>query len=83
MPIQKFGSLNEAGKPRRLRPGTSEYSSALRSVLWIAAQLAPPCPFPPGVYKHRSIEEAQAQWKSSTMLSRGKRSAPSTSTLSP
>jgi hypothetical protein len=62
MPIQKFRSAADASKsPVRLRPGTKEHSLALRAVFSIAALLSPPRRFPPGVYKYRSITEAQAQ----------------------
>jgi hypothetical protein len=63
MPIQKFRSLLEAHKALRVRPGTAEHSRALRSVFWMAARFAPERRPPPGVFKYRSIEEAQAQRK--------------------
>jgi len=63
MPVQKFRSLLEAGKKKRFQPGTAEFSNALRSVFWMAARFAPPQKLPPGVYKFRSIEQAQAQKK--------------------
>ena len=63
MPIQKFRSLLEASRALRVRPGTAEHSRALRSVFWMAAQFAPERQLPPGVFKFRSIEEAQAQRK--------------------
>jgi hypothetical protein len=38
-----------------------EFSRALRSVFRLAELFAPPQKFPPGVFKFRSIEQAQAQ----------------------
>lgn len=69
MPIRKFRSLSEADKIKRFRPGTEEFSHALRSVFGMAAILAPHRLAPPGVFKFRSIEEAQdwnKSWKRPT-----------------
>ena len=63
MPIQKFRSLADARKALHFRAGTPEHFRAVRSVFWLAARLAPQRSYPPGVYKFRSIEEAQAQRK--------------------
>jgi hypothetical protein len=63
MPVQKFSSLLEIGKRKKLQPGTSEFSNAVRSVFWMAARLAPSRTPPPGVYKFRDMEQAQAQKK--------------------
>jgi hypothetical protein len=62
MPVRKFRSVADASKsPVRLRPGTKEHSLALRAVFSIAAQLSSPRRFPPGVYRYRSVGDAQAQ----------------------
>jgi hypothetical protein len=61
MPIRKFHTLAEAGRPVRLEPGTEAFSRALHSVFRLAARFAPSQTFPPEVYKFRSIEQAQAQ----------------------
>ena len=64
MPIQKFRSLTEARHALRIHAGTAEHSRALRAVFWMASHFAPPRKISPGVYKFRSIEEAQAHRKS-------------------
>jgi hypothetical protein len=61
MPVRKFRTLDEAGRPQRYQPGTEEFSRALRSVFRLAELFAPPQKCPPGVFKFRSIEQAQAQ----------------------
>jgi hypothetical protein len=61
MPIRKFRTLAEAGRARRIQPGTEEFSRALRVVFQLSDRFASSQKFPPGVYKFRSIEEAQAQ----------------------
>ena len=63
MPIEKFRSLDAIHQAVRIRTGTEEHSRALRSVFWMA-RLSPEQRFPPGVYKYRSLEEAQAQRQS-------------------
>lgn len=61
MPIRKFRSIAEAGVPELIQPGTKEFSRALSNVFRLAARLAPTAKPPCGVYKFRSIEEAQTQ----------------------
>ena len=63
MPVRKFPSLAEAEQAKRILPGSVEFSRAVRAVFWIAATLSPMRNAPPGVYKFRSLEEAQAQKK--------------------
>lgn len=63
MPVRKYRSLSEAGRPERLQPGTAAFSRALRCVFRMAAFFAPATKLPPGVHKFRSIEEAQAAKK--------------------
>lgn len=63
MPLRKFRSLDDAGRPERLQPGTEQFSRALRNVFGLAARFAPAPQFPPGVFKFRSIEQAQEQKK--------------------
>lgn len=63
MPVRKFRSLSEAKQAKRILPGSVEFSRALRSVFWIAATFAPVQKAPPGVYKFRSLEEAQTRKK--------------------
>jgi hypothetical protein len=64
MPIQKFHSISEAGQPKWLQPGTTEFSRALRAVFWIADKFSPRRPRRPGVFKFRDNDEACA-WKKS------------------
>jgi len=61
MPIQKFNSISEIGKRKRLQPGTLEFRNAIRSVFWMAQRFAPPQNLPPGVHKFRDIVQAQKQ----------------------
>ena len=63
MPIRKFHSLEEARRALWVRPGTPEHSRALRSVFWLAARFCPAPQVPPGVFKYRTLEEAQAHKK--------------------
>jgi hypothetical protein len=64
MPIQKFRSVGAIQSVERFSPGTKEHNRALRAVFWMAAKLSPNQQYPPGVYKYRSLEEAQAQKRS-------------------
>jgi hypothetical protein len=66
MPILKFRTLEEAGRPVKLEPGTEEFSRALYNVFQLAELFGPPQSFPPGVFKFQSIEQAQAQRKAWT-----------------
>lgn len=59
MPIRKFRSIEEMPEYTWLEPGSPELMRAIASV-WDFAERAFPRHFPPGVYKHRSIEEAKA-----------------------
>ena len=61
MPVEKFYSLSDIGKRKRLQPGTPEFHNALRSVFWMAQRFAPPQNLPPGVHEFRDIEQSQAQ----------------------
>jgi len=61
MPVRRFRSIEEARKALRLKPGSGEHFLAVRSVFGIASVLSPPSRLPPGVYRFRSIEEAQNQ----------------------
>lgn len=61
MPVQKFRFIEEARKALRVEPGSLDHTRAVRSVFGIASLLGPPLRLPPGVYRFRSIEEAQAQ----------------------
>jgi hypothetical protein len=58
MPIKKFRDISEMSDTW-LAPGSPELARAIHNV-WDLARRVCPLHFPPGVYKHRSIEDAQA-----------------------
>jgi hypothetical protein len=58
MPVKKFRDISEMGDTW-LPPGSPELMQAIRNVWDLANQLCPKR-FPAGVYKHRSIEDAEA-----------------------
>jgi hypothetical protein len=65
MPLRKFRSLEAMEDALWYSPGDAALWDAMRRV-WDFADRSAPRTFPPGVYKHRSIEEAQAlrgQWE--------------------
>ena len=67
MPVRKFRSVAEAEQAKQILPGSAEFSRAVRAVFWIAATFSPARNVPPpGVYKFRSLEEAQARKKAWT-----------------
>lgn len=57
MPVRKFRSALELPPPPRGDLRDPAYRDAVRSLLAMTAALSPPW-FAPGVYKYRSIEEA-------------------------
>jgi len=64
MPIKKFRDVSEM-KATAYRPESNELVAATRYI-WSLAERICPLRFPPGVYKHRSIEDAEAlrkQWQ--------------------
>jgi hypothetical protein len=60
MPVRKFRSIEEMGGPIWYRPGDPALYRAMRNVLGLAHRTLRPR-FPPGVHKHRSIEDMNAQ----------------------
>ena len=58
MPVKKFRSVEEMEGSLWRQAGDPELLRAIRAVWSFAAQTVPRH-FPPGVYKHRSIEDAQ------------------------
>lgn len=60
MPIRRFRSVEEMEGPHWYEPGDPALYRALRRVWALHARTLRPR-FPPGVYKHRSIEEMNAQ----------------------
>ena len=57
MPVRKFRSVAEMEPTVWLEPNDPELWATIAAVWSISAMLNPPN-FPPGVYKHRSIEDA-------------------------
>jgi hypothetical protein len=60
MPVRKFKSLEEMEDSNWYEPGDPRLLSAIERV-WRFARETCPVSIPPGVYHHRTIEEAQAQ----------------------
>ena len=60
MPVRKFRSVEEMNQHRWREPGDPELYRAIRYV-WELGQRTGQRKFPPGVYAHRTIEDAQAQ----------------------
>ncbi len=59
MPVRKFRDVSEMEETLWREPGDPALFRAISSV-WSFAEKTCPQRFPPGVYKHRSIEDAQA-----------------------
>lgn len=71
MPIKKFRDVSEM-TDTWLEPGSPELARAIANV-WDVARRLCPLRFPPGVYKHRSIEDAEAlrlQWEHANVVAR-------------
>ena len=60
MPVQKFRTFNEAEKALWCFEPDEEYFRKLREMYSLARELNP-IRYPQGVFKYRSIEEAQQQ----------------------
>ena len=75
MPIRKFRSVEEMEGNVWHEPGSPELFRAIRT-LWEFSARTFPRRFPPGVYSHRSIEDAQRQreiWEEADFLALWKR----------
>lgn len=59
MPVRKFRDVSEMGDTW-YRPGSAELVTAIRRV-WGFAQRTCPLTFPAGVYKHRTLADAEAK----------------------
>lgn len=59
MPVKKYRDVSEMEGNAWFEPGSQELFDAIRAVWALAARSIRPR-FPPGVYKHSSIEEANA-----------------------
>jgi hypothetical protein len=60
MPVRRFRDLQQVEDALWREPGSAELFRAMERV-WDFARRSCPRHFPPGVHKHRSLEEAQAQ----------------------
>ena len=60
MPVHRFRSAEEMNQPRWREPGDPELLRAIAAV-WDFGRRTMPRRFPPGVYRHRSIESLNAQ----------------------
>lgn len=58
MAVKKFRDISEMTSPRH-EPGTRELYEVIRHVWGLADRICPQR-FPSGVFKHRSIEDAEA-----------------------
>jgi hypothetical protein len=58
MPIRKFRSVEEMEGNTWREPGDPDLFRAIRATWEMARRILRPS-FPPGLYKHRSVEEAQ------------------------
>jgi hypothetical protein len=74
MPIKKFRDISEMSDTW-LEPGSAELARAIHNVWDLANQLCPRH-FPPGVFKHRSIEDAEAlreEWEHANFVAHQER----------
>jgi hypothetical protein len=59
MPVRRFRSVEDMDHPPWREPGDPALFRAI-AALWAMGQRTVAPSFPPGVYRHRSIEEADA-----------------------
>ena len=72
MPVRKFRSIEEMPCDHWLPAGEAQLWRAIEAV-WGFALAASGMRFPPGVYKHRNLEEAdrlRAEWETSAVRRR-------------
>ena len=65
MPVRRFRRVEDMPPPAWRTPGDPDLDRAIAFVLTTAARMSP-LRFPPGVYKHRSIDEMmalQTEWR--------------------
>jgi hypothetical protein len=60
MPVRKFRSVEEMARDKWREPGQPALFRAIAAV-WAFGRLSRPRRFPPGVYRHRSIADLNAQ----------------------
>ncbi len=58
MPVRRFRNVEEMNQAEWLTPGSAALSAVLRANWELAERTVRPR-FPPGVYRHRSIEDAK------------------------
>jgi hypothetical protein len=81
MPVRKFRSIDETSCDLWYEPGDPRLWDAIAAV-WSFAARASELRFPPGVYKHRSIEESESLrelWETAGIRRRAKIDAESAS----
>jgi hypothetical protein len=74
MPIKKYRRVEDMEERCWFEPGDPKLWEALRNLARTAA-LAGGLQFPPGVYKHRSIADAERlrhEWEHANVLRRGR-----------
>jgi hypothetical protein len=59
MPVRKYRSVEDMSVSW-MTPGSDEYRRAVRAVLELVSMFAPKRALPPGVFKYRTVEEADA-----------------------
>jgi hypothetical protein len=75
MPVRRFRSVEEMEGPHWYRPGDPALFRALRRVWALHARTVQPR-FPPGVYRHRSVEAMNAlqeRWDEANFLAHQRR----------
>jgi len=74
MPIKKFRDVSEM-KATAYVPGSPQLVAATRYI-WSLSERICPLRFPPGIYKHRSIDDAEAlrkQWQKANVTAQQQR----------
>ena len=74
MPIKKFRDVSQMEEPR-YEAGSPQLFAVIRHV-WSLADRICPLRFPPGVHKHRSIEDAETlreKWEEANFLAHQER----------
>lgn len=72
MPVRKFRGVEEMPDTIWREPGDPELFRAMEATWDLARRTVQPT-FPPGIYKHRSVEEAEAlraRWERDRVLAR-------------
>jgi hypothetical protein len=75
MPVRRFRSVEDMEGPHWYPPGDPALSRAIRRLWGLHARTVRPW-FPPGVYRHRSIEDMNAlqeQWDEANFVAHRRR----------